>query len=449
MVIEAKAKTSAFIDSMKWTTSQKQQDGASHPLDQSDTSQLQAQLTTSEVERQRLRQKYDALRTSHAALTTRCSQLESQLQASQAAERSSSAKAAAATQQLEGMSQQLKDANRFLDQQHKVNKQQAAQLQQALNSLAGKKWKAGEVVAAAAATQQQLQQALGAKEREVKALSGQVAQLSAALAQNKQTLAAAGAQGAAFKQQLVALNQQHKQLQADHARIQREAAAAAACCQTEQQQMKQQVADMAAAVAAADAARCRTQRDEAAVLQAMAHLAQQHAEDRQQLQTLQEQLPAAVERAIKAEGLAEWFKLGVTETHGRMLGLVMAAEQRASRAEARVAPLRVAINNMKKAWDEGLDEIEADWQKCSSKYKAQLAQMQQQAAADKAALEGMAGEVARLRQCLGLVGDANQVTNMVLEPALKQQGSRRGGIGLKLLWQNIRWVSCLQANIWI
>jgi chromosome segregation ATPase len=435
MVNDAKAKTTAFIDSMKRPTSWKQQDGASQAMDQSDTSQLPAQLTASEVERRRLQQKYDALCSSHAALTARCSQLESQLKASQAAERSSSAKAAAATQQLEGMSQQLKDANRFLDQQHKVNKQQAEQLQKALNSLAGKKWKAGDSMAAAAATQQQLQQALGTKEREVKALSGQVAQLSAALVDSKQTLAAAEAQGAASKQQLAALKQQHKQLQADHARMQKEAAAAAKRCQKEQQQMKQQVADMAAAMAAAEAATRRTQRDEAALLQAMAHLAQQHAEDRQQLQVLQERLPVVEAEAKHNYGLSCWYKHGVRETHERLLGLVVAAERKLIGAETQVLTYKVALDNMLKEWDIAMDEIDADVDKIRAQHRQQLEEVQQKAAADRAELEG---QVAQLRGRLAVVEDGVGDVATPPEPAIKQQGAKRRGLGLHLLWRNVR-----------
>jgi chromosome segregation ATPase len=442
------AMSSAAIALMTGRALRKQQDGANQPLDQSvsDTSQFQAQLVASEERRQRLQQKYEALSTSHDVLTGRCSQLEQQLQASQAAERTSSAKAAAANRQLEVMRQQLKDANRFLDQQQKINNQQAAQLQKAVSSLEGGKWKAGNTMAAAAATQQQLQQALGAKDREVRALSEQLAQLSAAFRDNKKIVVAAEAEGAATKQHLAALQQQHEQLQAKYACIKTESAAAAQHFQTEQQQVKQQLADMAAAVTAADAATRRVQRDEAALLQAMAHLAQQHAEGRQQLPVVREQLKAAEAEVNKQKGLVAFLDHGMNQEREHLLGLVRAAESRLASAETQALTYKVAVKRMRDAWDECIDELEADCDKLKAELKQQLMEVVEQAAADKAELEG---QVALLRSRLQLVNDVGSGAAATPSPvdAIKPQEAKRRGMGLKLLWQSIRWVCCFSALV--
>jgi chromosome segregation ATPase len=261
--------------------------------------QLNYQLLVAQAEQQRVQKDLDTMTRRNTALTARCSQLESQLQASQAAERSSSAAAAAAAdKQLEGMRQQLEEANRFLDQQQKTNKQQAEQLQQALGELAAERKKAAEATAAAESFEQELKQIkvqlVASQEQEGVLLAG-VQRLTTAGTQNQAALAAAEGQVAALaaegnnlQQQLASLQQEHQQLQQQYKEMketnvnvtrallllteqQEEAVTTAQQLQAEVQQLKPQLAAVTAEAAAANAAKQAALRDAAATLAAMTH----------------------------------------------------------------------------------------------------------------------------------------------------------------------------------
>jgi chromosome segregation ATPase len=317
-----------------------QPDEASNPLGQwtLQTDQLQAQLLVSEAERQRLQHEYDALSTSHETLIARCSQLEVQLQASQAAQRSSSAAAAEASQQLEMMRQQMEEANSFLAQQQKTNKQQAEQLQQALD----------------------------ARGRKVVVLSGLVTQLSSTCINHKAAVAAAEVQIAALKKSYTELRKQHGQLLQEYLRVQHEEGLAAVVegYKTEQQQMTQQLADMAAAVAAADAARRSAQRDEAAVLQAMAHTAMQRDSATREVTNLQDQLAAAQAEIDKAVAMAAAAKEELAAAPAMLRQKAAEAEQKAAAAEQKAAVAEalkvraeIACNDLQARYKRKVDEI--------------------------------------------------------------------------------------------
>jgi chromosome segregation ATPase len=425
MVNDAKAKTTAFIDSMRWPTSRKQQDGASQHMDQSETSQLQAQLIASEAERQRLQQHYDALSTSHAALTARYSQLEGQLKASQAAERSSSAAAAEAADQLEEMRRQLAAANRFLVQQERTNKYQVRLLHKALSDLDAEKQRVAD-------TQQQMWTEVGIERQKVRLQGARMAQLQSADRRNRNALRAAEAQCDALAQRLAAVQQQHEQLQGDYARIQlmmkttaEEVAATTKHCQEELQQSKQRMADMAAAVAAADAARRAAQRDEAAVLQAMAHVSLQLAEDQRQLKVVRQLLSAATARADMAEGQVTFIDTAMTEQRQILLARVHAAETQTARAQTKVLEIRLKFDDL-------IERLEAD----CIKYKASCAAEVEQAAADKAQLSE---QVAQLRSRLEQQVQGTDTT-LILQPVsgAEEQRTKKGRKGLRWLWQAAR-----------
>jgi hypothetical protein len=197
------------------------------------------------------------------------------------------------------------------------------------------------------------------------------------------------------------------------------------------------MADMAAAVAAADAARRAAQRDEAAVLQAMAHVSQQHAEDQCMLKAVRALLAKAETRAKIAEGLVALMDDGINQERVYLMGLVRAAESKLSGAETQALTYKVAVKNMLREYDKVVDEVEVKFKNMKAKHRQQLEEVQQQAAADKAQLEG---QVAQLRGRLGLVEDGVGDAAASPQPAaaVKQQGTKRRGLGLHLLWKTVR-----------
>jgi chromosome segregation ATPase len=290
-------------------------------------------------------------------------------------------------------------------------------------------------MAAAAATQQQLQQALGAKDREVKALSEQVAQLSAACRDNKKNLAAAEAEGAAVKQHLAALQQRYAQLQAKYDWVETESAAAVEGYRTEQRKMKLQLADMAAAVSAAEAAARRVQRDEAALLQAMAHLSQQYGDDHQQLQVVRERLTAAEASVSEKQGLLYLLDQAMTEQREILLDRVYAAETRADRAQNKVLEAKLKFDDL-------MRRLKADFIKFNDECLAKVQQARQQAAADKAALSEQVAQLQHRLEQQDLSCDGSITLQPVsgVEPVttVEPVSGKRSGKGLRWLLQAVR-----------
>jgi fused signal recognition particle receptor len=270
VVLAASAPSHAALARAQLAAAWQQPDAVSHPLDQwaPQTDQLQAQLMVSEAERQRLQQQYDALSINHEALTTRCAQLEAALAScskiacndtsSSDFIRSRPSDTDAVIQQLEGMRQQLAVANRSLAQQQETNKQQAEQLQQALGDLAAERVRAQAAVATASTARVQLQQALQANLS--KGVMQQGPQRSAARVKGKQALQT---RHEAVQQELANLQGKYQQLQKSM-----ELVSSLMEWKNHKEQHEQKSA-------AAEAAARRAQLNEAAALQAMAHMANQ------------------------------------------------------------------------------------------------------------------------------------------------------------------------------
>jgi hypothetical protein len=319
--------------------------------------QLQAQLMASEAEQQRLQRAYDALSINHQAISSKCAQLNHELQN-------------ILSTQLQSVPQQL--APQQEDGQHPDTQQAApAEDNEYSRGFTTDKDSTHEQLQRA---KQALVASLLLEEQQsihIQQLTADTKELQAALAAAEQRAAAAEARESTTQQQLAALQAQHQQRQQDASHLEQlcrrtleDAAAGAERHHSEQQRLQQQLADMAAAVGAADAARRAAQRDEAAVLQAMAHITMQRDTASMEVQTLNQQLAATQAEAGESklllaaarEELAaapEKLRQQAAEAEQR----AVAAEQRAAVAEALKVRAEIACNDLQARYKRKVEEI--------------------------------------------------------------------------------------------
>jgi chromosome segregation ATPase len=305
------------------------------------TQQLQAQLMASEAERQRLQQELNALSISHEALTARCAQLEHIRQM----DRGSREVAAAVTAPLQMLHQRLAQQQEGSQQLNAHNAPQVPVVDSKYS---------GNITPGADNTNEQLQRAKQAvaaslmleeeHSMQLQQLTEDTKELQKALAAANECAVAAEARESTTNQQLAGLHQRHQRLQQDALHLQQlcqstleDAAASAERHQTEEQQMKQQLADMAAAVGAADAARRTAQRDGAAVLQAMAHITLQRDTASRDIQNLNQHLAAAQAEAAEANLLLAAAREELAAAPEVLRQKAEEAEQKAAQAEQRAA----------------------------------------------------------------------------------------------------------------
>jgi fused signal recognition particle receptor len=297
--------------------------------------QLQAQLAASEAEQQRLQRQNDALIISHQTISSRCAQLEHELKVISSP---SAVQPATNVTQLQMMQQPLAPQQGNCQ----LNTQQAHKSTSSADSGTHDSTHKQLVHAKQASVASLLleeQQSI-----HIQQLTADTKELQVALAAAEQRAAAAEAHEFTTQQQLAALQAQHQRLQQDASHLKQlcrrtleDAAGSAERHHSEQQRLQQQLADMAAAVGAADAARRAAQRDEAAVLQAVAHITMQRDTASMEVQTLKQQLAATLPEADEAKLLLAAASKELAAAPELLRQQAAHAEQRAVAAEQRAA----------------------------------------------------------------------------------------------------------------
>jgi chromosome segregation ATPase len=302
------------------------------------------------------------------------------------------------------------------------------------------------------AERQRLQQELDALRRSHKALTSRYhklrQQMEATLDQTTKNNMAAAAAVEATAEQLEVLQQQLDEancvLDLQQVAIQQQAqelqqarddlAAAAERCQAEQQQMKQQVADMAAAVAAADAARRRALQDEAAMLQAMAHLVQQQEKHQLKFQADKEQLKgeltAALEKASSNQTWADKLQdkvVSVLQKNKQLAEKTADALQEALHAECNMSKMQLEMRDMTARWDQYTSDTEQRVGFITARHQLECEEIKRQAAADQAVL---AGQVAQLELLLERSNQTKGCEDLPVaaDSTLRRRGLLRGGL---------------------
>jgi hypothetical protein len=217
--------------------------------------------------------------------------------------------------------------------------------------------------------------------------------------------------------------------------------------------MKQQLADMAAAVTAADAARRRALRDEAALLQAMARLGQQQAEQDARIQSERKELKEQLAETGAERDAAQVQLVTAAEDKKQAEAKLAAAEKHSLHVETMYVRLHVQAQKLKADWA----QIAETWKQVQVEHQAQIEAVQQHAEAARtqvqvehqAQIEAIQqhAEAARMQLVSQVISQVSQYKRLLerrdrdagcsgLLPAANSTPRRRGlfSSGLHCLW---------------